>query len=795
MILKLGAKEWFALVIAIILITDIAILLDVPILRVIFGFLCYTLLPGALILYILKLNKIGIVEKIVLSVGLSVSFLMLFGLLIDKLYFSLGYAMPLSTLSLVVTFSVTMILFCTIAYKINKGVLSFVIPDLNLSKSEKVFLIMPILFPALSIFGMHVMNTTDNNIILMFLLFLIPIYVIFVCFFNHKFPKRMYPVVIFLISISLLLLWSLRSNHIIGMDVHAEYYHFQTIFSNLHWDIFGHSTFDACLAISLLPSIYQSFLNVNGEYLYKILYTLLFSIAPLIVFVISKKYVDELYAFLASFFFMSQHLFIRAGVNPRTSTAILFFALAMMVFLSDGIDPLKKRILFIVFMASCIVSHYSTTYIFFFIMLFSWFSIEMLAKRFTLKKSISLTMVLLFFGIIFFWYSQVTEAAFNAGVGFVEKTFLNLHNFFIMESRCERTGSVLGEGIVYKGIPHKIEFVFTWLTFVLIGVGVVSMLKKYKEMVVIPGIKHLKPDFLKTKISIEYLVLTLACAGLLVIMVALPYISAGYDIKRLYTMMTVILSVVFVLGGIMLLKYLDQAFAVIRSKGKALKENTPHNHFRKYFFFLVKVFTKPLQGLRGRGAEPRKGKKVVGKAFFSKETFMTHGDTHEHENNKVFSYQRFDGKNTSEVRAYLIILLVLIPYFMCTTGPMYQIFGVPREMTINSDGHQYGALYIHGQDWYAGEWMGRCVAQNNLRIYTDRYGGVMLANHNISLRSASFIDIEYEKINGYIYLRYYNLINKKLQGASMMEYHLTDYSDIFAEKSRIYNNGGSEVWE
>ena len=28
------------------------------------------------------------------------------------------------------------------------------------------------------------------------------------------------------------------------------------------------------------------------------------------------------------------------------------------------------------------------------------------------------------------------------------------------------------------------------------------------------------------------------------------------------------------------------------------------------------------------------------KHFLSKETFMTHRDTHEHENNKVFSYQR-----------------------------------------------------------------------------------------------------------------------------------------------------------
>jgi hypothetical protein len=36
-----------------------------------------------------------------------------------------------------------------------------------------------------------------------------------------------------------------------------------------------------------------------------------------------------------------------------------------------------------------------------------------------------------------------------------------------------------------------------------------------------------------------------------------------------------------------------------------------------------------------------KNTSFFGKAFFSKETFMTRGDTHEHENNKVFSYQRF----------------------------------------------------------------------------------------------------------------------------------------------------------
>jgi len=349
-----------------------------------------------------------------------------------------------------------------------------------------------------------------------------------------------------------------------------------------------------------------------------------------------------------------------------------------MVLLSDEIDALKKRILFVAFMASCIVSHYSTTYIFFFIMLFCWLSIETLSKfskKTASKKSVSLTIVLLFFAIIFFWYSQVTEAAFNAGLNFVEQTFMNLHNFFIMESRCERTGEILGMGIAERQTPFRIEFAFTWLTFAFIGIGVISMLKKYKEMVAIPEMKHLKPDFLKTKFSIEYLLLTLACAGMLAIMVALPYVSQGYDLQRLYSQVAVVLAVVFVLGGIML---------------------------SKHFFFLKK---------------------------------------------KTCAKRKSIDQNTSEVQAYFIILLVLIPYFLCVTGPMYQIFGVPREITLNSEGEQYDRMYINDHQLIAREWM---------------------SSSNV--------------VKG-------RLVNKQKTIGNM-----TEYQDMFDEKSRIYDNGGSEVW-
>ena len=715
MTLKFEYKECFVLIISILLLTDLAILLNIPFLRQIFGFLFLTILPGLLILKVLKLNKLDFLEKFILSWGLSISFLMLFGILIDKLYFGFGYATPLSTISLVVTFSAVLILFCVIGYKTKTFEKSFssrldsengliqlknYLPKFNLTASEKAFLIVPILFPALSVFGMHVMNLTDNNIILMLLLFLIPAYVAFVCFFNHKFPKRLYPVVIFLISISLLLLLSLRSNHLIGADVHSEYHFFLSTLDNLHWSALPLNQLGACLSISLLPAIYQSILNVHTEYLSKILPSLLCSVFPIVIYVISKKYIGEFYAFLTSMYFMSNSNFLWTEYNARANIAMLFLAFAMMTLFNDRIEPLKKRLLFVVFMASCVVSHYSSTYCFFFVMLLTFAGTEILSKKYTFKKTISLTIVLLFFAFIFLWYSQVTGAAFNEGVLFIDKTLRTLNEFFLMESRRDTTQLLLGGGeLLQKSIVYRIHWLLTWLTFVFIGIGIITLIIKRKEMS-FPELKFKKPDFLTEKFEVEFFVISLVCVVMLVMILAIPHATKGYGLGRAYPIASTILSVFFVIGGIIIAKNIS-----------FLKQT-----FKKHFFFSQK-----------KTCAKRK-LWFFGKAFPPKE--------------------RSDGKNGSEVLAYLIILLVLIPYFMCATGTMYQIFGVPDAITLNSDGRRYDKYYIHDQHLIAKEWS-----------------------------SSS------EVVEG-------RLVNKQKTIGNM-----TEYLGMFEEKNRIYNNGGSEIFK
>ena len=722
---NVGAKEWFALIIAILLLTDLAILLDIPFLRQILGFLFLTILPGLLILHILKLNKIDFLEKFILAWGLSISFLMFYGLFINNLSLYMGYGAPLSPFSLLICLNIALVMLAIIGCKTNNHRIfpSFSLQNFNLNTSEKAFLIVPILFPALSIFGMRVMNTADNNIILMFLLLLIPIYVAFVCFLNKKFPKRFYPVVIFLISVSLLLLLSLRSNHLIGRDVHSEYYFFRTTLDNLHWSVFGHSALDACLAISLLPAIYQSILNIPSESLYKILYSLVYSVSPLIIYIISKKYVEEGYAFLASCFYIFQWNFLWTEYNARANIAMFFFAFAMMVLFSDKIDPMKKRFLFILFMASCMVSHYSTTYIFFFVMAGTFIGIEILSKKYTFKKVISFTIVILFFSMIFFWYSQVTETAFNAGVGFIEKTLENLHEFFILESRGGGE-ALFGKGIMEKGIPHMIEFVWTWLTFVLIGIGIITLLVKRKEMS-FPELNFKKPYFLKDKFEVGYFVIALACVGLLVAVIGLPYIAVGYGLDRMYPLAITILSVFFVIGGMMIAKYSNKLLVVLR--GKALT------------------------------------------------------------------------KNASEVRAYLVILLVLIPYFLCVTGVTYQMFGVPRAIILNSEGKQYDLMYVHDQEGYSARWLrDNGKLEEDTTIHTDKVGRRLLSQSQAGIRRYNpyLLPEKDKKIeSGYIYLRYFNVVDGKILDAQRGEHNMTEYQDKFVGKSKIYNNGGSEIYK
>ena len=149
-----------------------------------------------------------------------------------------------------------------------------------------------------------------------------------------------------------------------------------------------------------------------------------------------------------------------------------------------------------------------------------------------------------------------------------------------------------------------------------------------------------------------------------------------------------------------------------------------------------------------------------------------------------------------KVSAYLIILLVLVPYFFCVTGALCQIFGEPRAIILNSEGRGYDMLYVHDRGSYGATWLSY-HREKDVTIYTDFVGDRWLISQGSiaqwSINDRSLLQ-EDRKINGYIYLRYYNVVGKLLD-EGRESHGIVDYQDKFVSKGKIYNNGGSEVWK
>jgi uncharacterized membrane protein len=331
-------------------------------------------------------------------------------------------------------------------------------------------------------------------------------------------------------------------------------------------------------------------------------------------------------------------------------------------------------------------------------------------------------MVVLFFALIFFWYSLITEAAFNSGVGFIEDTVSNLNRFFIAESRSSSSAGMFGKGVIEKSILYKIEFVFKWLTFIFIGIGVITAIRRYKEWS-FPELSFKKSDFLKKKFDVGFLTIAIICSGLLATMITLPYITRGYDIVRLHAVTNTILSVFFVVGGITLSK---QKFKKSLVKNLSLK------------------------------------KKDLAKK------------------------QKEGGKENAEPQAYLIILLVLIPYFLFVTGFMFNIGGVPHSLLLNSEGRDYSRC-LQDTEIISAKWL--CEQDiGNSKIYTAGYSDLELAlgyepkkpdiKGNLFARNRKIRE-------GYICLSSRRVVKGEEE---------TEYAHLFVGKSKIYNSGYPEIW-
>lgn len=333
--------------------------------RAVLGFIFLITIPGLLIMLMMKIRGVGAWEYLVYVVGLSVSFIMFGSLAVNWILPWLNITdKPLSLLPILICFNVFLLGFWIVAYIRNKKLLLEIkSPKLNLT--NRIFFVVPMLFPILSILGAFLLNNHGTNILTMIMLGGIVVYVFFLVILREKLNPNIYPWVLWMMGLSLLLMLSLRSWYLGGFDITREYYTLQLTKENFYWGMSNFkNAYNTCLSITILPTIFHSLLKINDQYIFKLFFPMIFSFFPIILYLFLSKSINKVYSFISAIFFLSWPFFIDPMVSlARQEIAFIFFGLMLLVLFTKEINPILKKVLFLIFGASMIVSHYSTSYV------------------------------------------------------------------------------------------------------------------------------------------------------------------------------------------------------------------------------------------------------------------------------------------------------------------------------------------------------------------------------------------------------------------------------------------------
>ena len=126
---------------------------------------------------------------------------------------------------------------------------------------------------------------------------------------------------------------------------------------------------------------------------------------------------------------------------------------------------------------------------------------------------------------------------------------------------------------------------------------------------------------------------------------------------------------------------------------------------------------------------------------------------------------------------------------------MYNMFGVPHAIILNSEGKQYDSRYVHDQESYGARWLRNNGELENTMIHADETSaGKLISQAGIRQYDCYSLFVGDKKVEGYIYLKYYNVVDGKLVDEKKEEHNIAEYGDKFVGKGKVYDNGDSEVW-
>jgi len=510
----------------------ISVALNIAVARQVIGFLFLTFVPGLLLARVLKLDKLDAIETTFFSVGLSLSFLMIIGLLINAVGPSIGISEPLSEIPLMLVIStVILVLFF---YTYFKGTI-FGVPKIGTVKRRHlIILVICLVLVFLSVVGSYLVTIYPmNNIVL--IIMIVAIAVLFgLSLFDRLVPSRFYPLLLMIFAITLLLHSSLISNHLNGFDVQFEYQLAKETVTSSQWYPSIESKFQPLLSISILPTIYWNILNMDETWIFKIIYPLIFAFISLVLYKLYSIWLNEKIAFLSVFLVIANNIFYTEMLAlGRQMVAELFLALLLFVLFTKKVNGFNKTACFVIFGFSLVASHYAVAEIFMFLILIACFIFHFTNKINRAIAKIRIPFVVIFSLILFAWYIYVSNAAiFSELTSMIDYVYRNtVTEFFNPASRGSTVLLGIGIGAPTASALNFVGRLWGYAAELLIVIGFIYL-----------SIKRQKID------DKEFYIILLINMALLALSIILPAFAGRLGMTRLYHIVLLSAAPLFIIG-------------------------------------------------------------------------------------------------------------------------------------------------------------------------------------------------------------------------------------------------------
>lgn len=328
-----------------------------------FSFMYIMIVPGVLVLPFLTRKRMPWMLGLALSVSLSALILTLLGLIVNTLLPYAGMMRPLDTIPALMAFDVLVSFLLAMMTVANK---ESAIAKPDLAVTDKAIVLMASLLPIMAMAGAVVLSNGGNNAIAMAVIVLIAVLSMIVTLTRARISSSSYAVLLYGVTVSILLMTSMRGYYLTGHDVQLEYQVFSMTNRLKFWDMDNfQDAYNACLSITILPTYLQSLLGVKDFYIYKLFFQFISGFLSVIIFYLSRNFTTKKTAFLAGLLYITFPTFmVDMAMLNRQGMALLFFGALMLVLLTDEYFTGKKRsILLVMFGTGMILSHYSTSYI------------------------------------------------------------------------------------------------------------------------------------------------------------------------------------------------------------------------------------------------------------------------------------------------------------------------------------------------------------------------------------------------------------------------------------------------